>query len=185
MQRVKAARGAFHTLRFSFTVGTTAVANQNNLEHTYGSMVMQALSKYNVGWSNVYINLMAFDFQDLSSCALDGSGKGCDMVQSAINAAESLHSLSDVPYSNIEPTVMIRQDDHAHMFTVGNVAALTAYVRSKSLAGLHFWSFYRDTDCPPAVVNGCQMTAVSATCNSYGSAGKLGFTNKFVQSFSG
>jgi GH18 family chitinase len=59
-------------------------------------------------------------------------------------------------------------------FTLGNVATLAAYVRQKNLAGMHFWSFDRDTDCAPGYA--------SPICNSYGTAGRLGFTMQFLSS---
>jgi chitinase len=43
---------------------------------------------------------------------------------------------------------------------------------SKGLAGVHFWSFDRDNDCGPG--------SSSPICNSYGQAGRLGFTQAFI-----
>lgn len=59
-------------------------------------------------------------------------------------------------------------------FTLGNVGTLAAYARQKHLAGLHFRSFDRDTDCAPGYA--------SPICNSYGTAGRLGFTMQFLSS---
>jgi hypothetical protein len=59
-------------------------------------------------------------------------------------------------------------------FTLDNIPVLTAYVTQKKLAGLHFWSFDRDTDCAPGYA--------SPICNSYGVAGRLGFTTRFLSS---
>ncbi|HTJ27532.1 MAG TPA: hypothetical protein VMA36_15335, partial [Candidatus Limnocylindria bacterium] len=38
--------------------------------------------------------------------------------------------------------------------------------------GVHFWSFDRDNDCT--------LASSSPTCNSYGQAGTLGYTNAFI-----
>lgn len=37
---------------------------------------------------------------------------------------------------------------------------------------MHFWSFDRDNDCT--------QSFASPTCNSYGQAGRLGFTTQFL-----
>ena len=101
------------------------------------------------GWSNVYINLMAMDYGSAGpgTCAVGTNGV-CDMGQSAINAAESLHRLHGVPYSSIELTPMIGGNDVvSNVFTLADVSTLTAYAQSKGLGGLHHWSFDRDQDC--------------------------------------
>ena len=78
-----------------------------------------------------------------------------------------------VPYASIELTPMIGGNDAtSNIFTLANVATVTSYAISSGLGGLHYWSFDRDMDCPPG--------AASATCNSYGVAGPLGFANAFV-----
>lgn len=177
VQRVKVARAAYPNMRFSFTLATMAAANQQNL-NSLGQWVLQALSAANMGWNNIFINLMVMDYGSASSsaCAVGTNGR-CDMAQSAINAAESLHSLQGVPYSSIELTPMIGGNDvQEEVFSLANAQTLSAYAKSKGLGGVHFWSFDRDTDCPPG--------SASSTCNSYGSAGNLGFTNTFLQALS-
>ncbi len=47
-----------------------------------------------------------------------------------------------------------------------------SFVKQNGLAGVHFWSLDRDVDCAPG--------PSSATCNSYGQAGVLGFSNRFI-----
>jgi len=60
------------------------------------------------------------------------------------------------------------------VFTIPDVATLSAYAAQKALAGIHFWSFDRDTGCGPG--------SASPICNSYGQAGRLGFTTRFLSS---
>jgi chitinase len=52
------------------------------------------------------------------------------------------------------------------------VQTVASYALSKGLAGVHFWSFDRDNDCGPG--------SSSPICNSYGQAGRLGFTQAFI-----
>lgn len=100
------------------------------------------------------------------------SGK-CDMAQSAINAVESVRQYYSVPYSNIEITPMIGGNDVIdETFTIANAQTVAAYARSKGVGGVHFWSLDRDRDCAPGYA--------SSTCNTYGQAGTLGFTNTFL-----
>jgi chitinase len=65
-------------------------------------------------------------------------------------------------------------DTQDETFTLANVATVTSYALQKKLAGLHFWSFDRDTDCAPGYA--------SPICNSYGVSGRLGFATRFLSS---
>ena len=65
-------------------------------------------------------------------------------------------------------------DTQSEVFTIPDVSTISAYAAQKGLAGIHFWSFDRDNDCAPG--------AASAICNSYGKAGRLGFTTGFLSS---
>jgi hypothetical protein len=90
-------------------------------------------------------------------------------------AAEDLHSFYGTPYANIELTPMIGGNDtQSEVFTIPDVATICACAAQKGLAGIHFRSFERDNDCAPG--------AASATCNSYGKAGRLGFTTQLLSS---
>ena len=62
-------------------------------------------------------------------------------------------------------------DSQSNVFTISDVSTVTAYVKTKGLGGVHFWSFDRNTDCPPG--------SASPSCNSLGTAGTLGFTRAF------
>jgi chitinase len=94
------------------------------------------------------------------------------MGASAIAAANSLNSAYGVPFSKIMLTPMIGGNDTPQTFTLADVGTVSSYALSKGLAGVHFWSFDRDRDCAPG--------SASATCNTYGVAGTLGFTNEFI-----
>ena len=106
-----------------------------------------------------------------SVCAV--SAGQCDMGKSALNAAESLRTYWGVPYSSIELTPMLGGNDvQGEVFTLADAATVSAYAVQKGLGGVHVWSLDRDRDCTQAYA--------SATCNSYGQAGTLGFTKSFV-----
>ncbi|GLC39981.1 hypothetical protein PLESTB_001630400 [Pleodorina starrii] len=169
--RVKAARdGAYGKLQYSFTLATLGGATGNQL-NTLGTLVMTALKDAQVGWTNIFINHMVMDYG--SSCTAFNAAGVCDMGQSAINAAQALNSYWGVPYSSIELTPMIGGNDSpGQTFTLADVKTVSAFVRTNGLGGVHTWSLDRDVDCPPG--------AASATCNSYGVAGTLGFTNSFL-----
>jgi len=169
--RVKAAQGKHPDLRFSFTLATLG-GNAPQSLGTYGVMTMNAIQA--AGLQNYYINLMAMDYGSAiaSNCTLGANGQ-CDMGLSAINAAIHLHEYWGVPYAQIELTPMIGGNDtQGETFTLHDTDVVSSWVLSNKLAGVHFWSLDRDTDCPPG--------AASATCNSYGVAGTWGFTNRFI-----
>lgn len=172
--RVVAAQQTFPNLRFSFTIGT--LGGNTEVLSSWGTMTMKSIKSH--GLTNYIINLMVMDYADTNGatahdCALNSSGK-CDMGQSAINAANLLHNTYGVPYSQIELTPMIGGNDSPdEIFTIQDAATISFFVKANGLAGIHFWSFDRDTDCP----NG----PASDTCNNYGLAGTLGFTNAFIQ----
>ena len=172
VQRVIVAQRKYPKLKFSFTIATLGGNSPQSLGSS-GITVMNAIKS--AGLTGYTINLMAMDYGSTTptNCVVV-SGK-CDMAQSAITAAENLHSYYGVPYNQIEVTPMIGGNDTIdETFTLGNVPTLAAYARQKGLAGLHFWSFDRDTDCAPGYA--------SPICNSYGTAGRLGFTMQFLSS---
>jgi hypothetical protein len=61
------------------------------------------------------------------------------------------------------------QDEH---FTLGDTDAMTSWASSNGLAGIHYWSYDRDTDCPAGYA--------SPTCNSLGGVGTHGFLKRFL-----
>ncbi|CEO98014.1 GH18 domain-containing protein [Plasmodiophora brassicae] len=171
VQCVKAAQGTYPGLRFSFTVATLGGAVSGTLG-TFGNMVLSSVNK--LGLSNFYINLMTMDYGSAGggNCVVGGDGN-CDMGASAVQAAQNLHTQNGIPYSQIEITPMIGGNDSpGETFTLADVQTVASFVKQNGLGGVHFWSFDRDTDCAPG--------AASATCNTYGQAGTLGFTKAFA-----
>jgi GH18 family chitinase len=63
-------------------------------------------------------------------------------------------------------------DTSTETFTIADVNTLTSYVKSNGLAGLHFWSFDRDTPCSDDYA--------SPTCNSISSTSPLEYTKQFL-----
>jgi hypothetical protein len=125
---------------------------------------------------NYLINLMVMDYGPNATpdiCVV--SGGLCEMGASAVQAAVSLHTSYGIPYNQIELTPMIGQNDSVpDIFQVADIATVSSFVATNGLAGVHFWSFDRDTDC------NYDPSGPSATCNGVGNAGNLGFTNGFT-----
>ena len=176
--RVSTAQATYPNLRFSFTLATDG-GNESQSLGDLGVKVMTAIQNY--GLKNYTINLMTVDFassgqENASLCTLNSNGT-CNMGQSTISAAESLHNYWKVPYSQIEVTPMIGGNDSIdETFTLADAVTVSNYALSKQIAGIHFWAFSRDRDCAPATTDGNS----SDTCNNYGKAGTLGYTNKFI-----
>jgi chitinase len=171
IQRVKVAQANYPNLRFSFTLATLGGSAAQNLGST-GVNVMNAIKA--AGLSNYYVNLMVMDYgtAGASVCTLGSNGK-CDMGQSAIRAAVSLHDYWGVPYNRIELTPMIGGNDTIdETFSLADVDRVTVWAKTNGLAGIHYWSLDRDTDCAPGYA--------SPTCNTYGQAGNWGFANRFI-----
>jgi hypothetical protein len=138
-----------------------------------GITVMNALRSSAL--TGYIVNLMTMDYGSTTSSNCVVVNGRCDMAQSAMAASENLPSFYGVPYNQIEITPMIGGNDtQDETFTIGNASTVASYARSKGLAGVHFWSFDRDTDCAPGFA--------SPICNSYGTAGRLGFTMQFLSS---
>jgi hypothetical protein len=170
--RVKAAQSnpKYAKLRFSFTVATLGGSNTNNLG-TMGVAVMTALQAG--GLNNYFINLMTMDYGSALATNCTLKGDQCDMAQSAIQAAKTLNSTYQLPYKQIELTPMIGGNDtQGETFTLDDVASVMAFAKANGLGGVHIWSLDRDKDCAPGYA--------SPTCNSFGTAGTLGFTHAFI-----
>ncbi len=129
----------------------------------------------NANLRNYTINLLAFDFgSPLPSLCVVGSNGRCNLGQSVIQAARNLNDFWDVPFRQIELTALIGGNDVPNeVFTLQNAATVSAFAVGNNLAGVHFWSFDRDNDCP--------LGTATPTCNNYGLAGTLGFTSQFLR----
>jgi chitinase len=176
--RVVAAQATYPNLRYSFTLATFG-GNKAQSLGTMGVKVITAIQA--AGLTNYTINLMTMDYansgqETAADCTLNSSGT-CDMGLSAIAAANSLHTYWKVPYNQIELTPMIGGNDSIdETFTLANAATISSFALTNQLAGIHFWSFERDTDCAPATVDNDS----SDVCNNYGITGTLAYTNAFI-----
>lgn len=193
VQRVPALRQAYPTLRYTLTLATLA-ANQGASKATslgpaapdslnaYGDEALQSVKKF-LGWKgtetswpkDVNVNLMAMDYGTASPGVCVVAGGHCDMGQSTLQAAMNLHDHWHVPYANIEVTPMIgRNDVQDESFTLADATQVMSSAKTNGLAGVHFWSYDRDVDCPDQWA--------SPTCNSMGAvyAGPYGYLNKFL-----
>lgn len=182
--RVVTARKTRPDLRVSFTVATLAPSPAGATKATSmgasapdplgaaGTTVMQSIAAQ--GLTGFTINLMVMDYGSPSSfiCVVGEDGL-CDMGQSALQAAMDLHDHYSLPYDHIELTPMIGMNDVTdEVFSLADVDIVSAFAKQNGLAGVHFWSVDRDNDC--------QLTYASATCNSTGGAGTLGYTKRFL-----
>ncbi len=186
VQRIAAAHAAFPALRFSLTLATLANNNGGATAqsigagapdsfNTYGDTTMAAIDTvFGDTWpSYVTVDLMTMDYGAPSPGVCVVSGAACDMGQSALQAAYNLHDHWSVPWANIEITPMIGGNDVAgEMFTLQDADAVAAFAIAKGLAGVHYWSYDRDVDCPAG--------SASPTCNSLGGAGTRGFLSRFI-----
>ena len=182
--RVVTARKTRPDLRVSFTVATLAPSPAGATKATSmgasapdplgaaGATVMQSIAAQ--GLTGFTINLMVMDYGSPSSfiCVVGQDGL-CDMGQSALQAAMDLHDHYSLPYDHIELTPMIGMNDVTdEVFSLADADTVSAFAKQSGLAGVHLWSVDRDNDC--------QLTYASATCNSTGGAGTLGYTKRFL-----
>lgn len=154
---------AYPNLRISFTLPTLASTDGRhvallNSGPTSGVAVMSAIES--AGLSNYYINLMTMNYGSPGStsiCYLNSTG-GCDMGNSAIQAAENLViQYPNVLLSHVEVTPLIGVNDiPSEIFSLTDAANVDSYVRANGLGGLHYWSFDRDVAC---------STNITTTCN--------------------
>jgi chitinase len=189
--RIEVAHQAHPTLRFSLTLATLAdndgAATAQSLGagapdslNPLGDATMAAVTS-TFGFTGdaatwpayVTVDLMTMDYGAASRSVCVVKGGACDMSQSAIQAAHNLHDHWGVPYANIELTPMIGGNDAvSEQFTPADADAVTAFAIAHQLAGVHYWSYDRDTDCPPG--------AASPTCNTLGGVGTHGFLKRFL-----
>jgi chitinase len=153
---VKNAQSTYPNMRFSFTIATLATSQSGtSTAHDFGSSSPNPLGSMGItvmnaiiasGISNYYVDLMAMDYgaATYTNCVI--SGGVCEMGQSAIQAAMDLHGYYNIPYSKIEITPMSGANDTSgETFTVADVSTLSTWVNANGIAGVHFWSFDRDT----------------------------------------
>jgi hypothetical protein len=191
--RIKSAHGSHPGLRFSLTLATLANNNGASTAQSLGSGVQDSFNVYGdeamaavkstLGFSGaasswpsyVTVNLMTMDYGSPSAGVCVVSGGACQMGQSALQAAYNLHDRWGVPYSNIELTPMIGGNDAVtEQFTLNDADTISTFALARGLAGIHYWSYDRDVDCPTG--------SASATCNTMGSgyAGPHGYLKRFL-----
>jgi len=172
---VAAAAGAqatYPNLQFSFTLATLGASDGSyGGVNSLGNEVVEAVLGSSL--KNYVINLMTMDFGSASSSVCVVVNGSCEMGQSSIQAVENLEHTYGIPASKIAVTPMIGLNDNtSETFTTADVDTLTSYAVSNGLAGLHFWSFDRDTPCSDDYA--------SPTCNSISSTTPLEYTNRFL-----
>jgi hypothetical protein len=174
IRRIDGAHGAHPGLRFSLTIATLANTDGSESLNATGVATLQAVNTVfgNNLPSFVTINLMTMDYGGPSQFVCVVVDGACQMGQSAIQAARNLNALHGIPFSNIEITPMIGGNDvQSNIFRLADVNTVANFVIQNGLAGVHFWSYDRDVDCPPG--------SASPVCNSLGGAGPHGFLHRF------
>jgi hypothetical protein len=191
IQRIKTAHASYPNLRFSLTVATLANDDGASTAHSLGAAAPDSLNVYGDGvmaavkstlgfdgspstWpAYVTINLMTMDYGSPSAGVCVVSSGSCQMGQSALQAAYNLHDRWGVPYASIELTPMIGGNDVAgEPFTLDDADTIASFAIAQSLAGVHYWSYDRDVDCP--------VGSASPTCNTTGNAGPHGYLRRFL-----
>ncbi|HEY1587184.1 MAG TPA: glycosyl hydrolase, partial [Polyangia bacterium] len=189
--RIKNAHGSYPNLRFSLTLATLANNNGASSAQSLGSGAPDSFNVYGdwtlaavksvFGWSGspsswpsyLTVDLMVMDYGSPSAGVCVVSGGLCQMGQSALQAAYNLADHWGVPYSAIELTPMIGGNDaQSEQFTLADADTVASFALSKGLAGVHYWSYDRDVDCPAG--------SASPICNSIGNAGTRGYLKRFL-----
>jgi len=173
VRRISASHTAHPGLRFSLTIATLANTDGSESLNITGVQTLQAVTTvFGSVPSFVTINLMTMDYGGPSQFVCVVTNGACDMGQSAIQAARNLNAHHGVPFTQIEITPMIGGNDvQSNVFRLPDVNTVATFVLQNRLAGVHYWSYDRDVDCPPG--------SASPTCNSLGGAGPHGFLHRF------
>jgi chitinase len=194
IQRIQTAHGTYPKLRFSLTLGVLAAsasgstaasslgANAVDVFNVYGDNALNAV-KSTLGFngsasswpSYLTVNLMTMDYGSAGPGNCVVAGGTCEMGQSAIQAAYDIHDKWGVPYANLELTPMLGGNDvSSEQFTLEDADTVAKFAIAQNLAGVHYWSYDRDTDCAAG--------SASATCNSMGNgyAGAHGYLKRFL-----
>ncbi len=173
VRRISAAHTAHPGLRFSLTIATLANTDGSESLNITGVQTLQAVTTvFGSVPSFVTINLMTMDYGGPSQFVCVVTSGACDMGQSAIQAARNLNTQHGVPFTRIEITPMIGGNDvQSNVFKLADANTVASFVLQNHLAGVHFWSYDRDVDCPPG--------SASPVCNSLGGAGPHGFLHRF------
>ena len=189
--RVKAAHASYPHLRFSLTLATLASNDGAPTAHSLGATAPDSFNvlgdeslaalRSGLGFTGaeatwpgyVTVNLMTMDYGSAGPGVCVVAGAVCDMGQSAVQAAYNLHDKWGVPFTGIELTPMIGGNDAVtEHFTLADTDTMTSFAIANKLAGVHYWSYDRDVDCPQG--------SASPTCNTLGGVGVRGFLKRFL-----
>jgi hypothetical protein len=174
ISRISASHTAHPGLRYSLTIATLGNTDGSESLNATGVAVLNAVnSVFGRIPSFVTINLMTMDYGGPSQFVCAVANGACDMGQSAVQAARNLNARHAIPFANIEITPMIGGNDvQSNVFRLTDITTVSSFVIANHLAGVHYWSYDRDIDCPAG--------PASATCNSLGGAGAHGFLRRFI-----
>jgi hypothetical protein len=176
VDQVAAVQADYPGLRFSFTVATLGSDDGQVLSRPYGDLnvtgytVLQAIQRAKL--QRYAVNLMTMDYGTPSPSVCVVANGLCDMGRTAIQAARNLHDKFGIPFANIELTPMIGRNDVVdEVFTRKNADVMIDWAKANGLAGVHFWSFDRDTPC--------RLPYASPTCSSTPGVPTLSYTRRF------
>jgi hypothetical protein len=174
VRRIVAAHAAHPGLRFSLTIATLGNTEPGESLNATGIQTLQAVNTVFGSIPRfVTINLMTMNYGSPSPFVCVVTNGACNMGQSAIQAARNLNTRRGIPFANIELTPMIGGNDvQSNVFRPADVNVIAAFAIQSRLAGVHFWSYDRDIDCPPG--------SASPVCNSLGGVGPHGFLRRFL-----
>ena len=190
IRRIERAHEVHPSLRFSVTIATLGNNDGSPTARPMGPGIGSSLSVHGnhtmeaiaselgfdgtaatwPSWLTVNLMTMNYGAPGPGVCVVQGGL--CQMGESAVQAAYNLHDHFGVPYANIELTPMIGGNDITdEHFTLADVDRTMAFALAEGLAGVHYWSYDRDVDCPKG--------PASPICNSYGGVGRHGFLERF------
>lgn len=174
VEQVRSAMQRHPRLRFSFTLATLSSTEDEQASlNRHGALVMNTIA--NAGLNNYFINLMVMNYGEAKpdNCVVEHDH--CDMAASAIQVAQNFSREYGVPMGRIELTPMIGVNDVVdNIFTLDDARALTRFVHTNGLGGLHYWSLGRDRPCAP------NIGTVSPICSSLPGPGRLAFNQTFA-----
>jgi hypothetical protein len=175
VRRIKVAHASYPRLRFSLTIATLGNVRGTESLNATGLYTLAAVKKVFGRWPTfITFNLMTMNYGGPSEWVCVVENGECDMGQSAIQAALNLRAQHGIPLSQIELTPLIGGNEvQTNVFRPEDVDPIASFALESRLAGVHYWSYDRDVDCPPG--------PASPVCNTLGDAGHHGFLHRFLE----
>lgn len=164
MKATAAVQKKMPSLRVSLTLATLSTP-----DGTLNPLGIEAFKAANAAGLKFNVNLMTMDYGSMG-CSVK------DMGDCAINAAKYFSQQYHVPLNRIELTPMIGDNDNGPPFTLANAAKVASFIHASGLAGLHYWSFDRDTNCGGTAKG---LLGASPACNTKAQA-PLEFDHAFI-----